>query len=55
MRKRNYIRQVGVLLADSTYDELIRITDEMEITISEYVRDLVEKELKEMKEKEAGK
>lgn len=51
MRKRNYIRQVGVLLAESTYQELIRITDELEITISEYVRDLVEKEFREKKEK----
>ena len=55
MRKRNYIRQVGVLLAEDTYEELIRITDEMEITISEYVRDLVEKEFKSKKEKETVK
>jgi len=55
MRKRNYIRQVGVLLAESTYQELIRITDELEITISEYVRDLVEKDLKQNRKKETVK
>jgi hypothetical protein len=46
---------VGVLLAESTYQELIRITDELEITISEYIRDLVEKEFKEKRQKETVK
>ena len=47
MRKKIYTRQVGVLFSEITYEELIRITDEIEISVSEFIRDMVEKELKE--------
>ena len=47
MRKRNYTKNVGVLLTDRQYKQLINITDKLEVTLSGYLRDLVEKELKE--------
>ena len=47
MRKRLYTRNIGVLLTDDSYQKLVDITDELEITISEYIRDLVLKNLKE--------
>ena len=47
MRKRSYTRNVGVLLTEDSYQQLVNITDELEVTISKYVRDLVLKNLKE--------
>jgi len=45
MRKRLYTCNVGVLLTEEIYQLLINITDKLEITISEYIRDLIEKNL----------
>ena len=47
MRKRLYTRNVGVLLKEDSYQRLINITDELEVTVSGYIRDLVENEIKE--------
>ena len=52
MRKRLYTRNVGVLLTEDSYQKLINVTDELEVTISEYVRLLVEKEIKEKEKKD---
>ena len=45
MRKRLYTRNVGVLLKEDIYQQLIDITDSLEVTVSGYIRDLVEKHL----------
>lgn len=47
MRKRTYTRNVGILLTEDSYQQLIAITDKLEVTISGYLRSLVEKELRE--------
>ena len=47
MRKRLYTRNVGILLTEDSYQQLIDITDKLEVTLSGYLRHLVEKELKE--------
>jgi predicted DNA-binding protein len=52
MRKRLYTRNVGVLFSEETYQLLINITDKLEVTISGYIRDLVEKHLLKNNEKE---
>jgi hypothetical protein len=52
MRKKHYTRNVGVLLNEDIYKQLIDITDKLEVTISGYIRDLVEKHLLNDKEKE---
>ena len=45
MRKKVYTRQVGVLFSETTYAELIRITDEIEISVSEFIRRIVEEKV----------
>ena len=45
MRKCRYKRPIGVLLAEETYQELVRITDNKEIAISKYIRGIVEEKL----------
>jgi predicted CopG family antitoxin len=45
MRKKIYIRQVGVLFSEDIYKELIRITDEIEISVSEFIRSIVEEKI----------
>lgn len=41
MRKRRYSYNIGVLLDQETYKVLVDVTDEQEVTISKYVRDLL--------------
>ena len=45
MRKKIYTRNVGVLLSEETYQALISITDQMEISVSEFIRKTIEKEI----------
>ncbi len=53
MRKKIYTRNVGVMLSEEKFQRLVDITDDLEVTVSAYIRDLVERELKESrKEKE---
>jgi hypothetical protein len=47
MRKRLYTRNVGVLFTEDSYRQLVNITDELEVTVSKYIRELVLKNLKE--------
>jgi hypothetical protein len=55
MRKRLYKRNVGVMLTEDSYFQLIEITNKLEVTVSEYIRDLVvEKIQKEMGTKRNG-
>ena len=44
MRKRNFTRNVGVLLTEEVYQLLISITDKREITLSEFIRTLIDQE-----------
>ena len=50
MRKRKYTEPVGVLFSEETYAKLIRITNEIEISVSEFIRSIVEKKINEKKE-----
>ena len=52
MRKRTYTHNVGVLLTEDVYQQLIEITDKLEVTLSGYLRCLVEKELRENQKEE---
>ena len=47
MRKKKYTRIVGVLLSEDCYQQLVEITDKLEVTLSGYLRSLVEKDLGE--------
>ena len=52
MRKKILTRQVGVLFSEDTYEELIRITDKIEISISEFIRSIVEKNINQKKKED---
>ncbi len=45
MRKRNYTKQVGLILTEETYNQLIEQTDKEEVTISQWIREAIEKKL----------
>jgi predicted CopG family antitoxin len=45
MRKKIYTRNVGVLLSEETYQALISITDKLEISVSEFIRKLIEEKM----------
>jgi len=46
MRKKKYVRQVGVMFDEEYHKLLIETTDHKEVSVSEYVREIVEKELR---------
>jgi len=50
MRKKFYTRNVGVLLTEDSYQRLVDITDNLEVTISGYIRDLLQKEIDQKEE-----
>ena len=45
MRKRNFTKQVGLILSEAAYDQLIEQTNKEEVTISEWIRQAIEKKL----------
>ena len=47
MRKKFYTRNVGVMLTEESYQRLVDITDKMEVTVSAYIRDLLQKEIEQ--------
>ena len=50
MRKKFYTRNIGVMLTEETYQWLVDITDNLEITVSAYIRDLLQKEIDQKEE-----
>ena len=52
MRKRKLTRQIGVLLPEKTYYQLIQLTNHMELSVSECVRNIVERCLSQMEDEE---
>jgi len=52
MRKRRYERPIGVLFSEETYQKLVRITDNEEIAISKYIREIVEERLSQIEEED---
>ena len=45
MRKKRFTKNVGILLNDLTFNKLVEVTDEQEITISKFIRQLIEEKL----------
>jgi hypothetical protein len=52
MRKRKFAENVGVLFTGETYKQFVKITDDKEISSSEFIRDLVEREIRKTNEEE---
>ena len=45
MRKRNFTKQVGLIISEETYKQLIEQTNKEEVTISEWIRGAIEEKL----------
>jgi hypothetical protein len=39
-------RQVGIIVSEETYQQLIDTTDRLEISVSQFVRDTIEEKIK---------
>ena len=50
MRKKKFTENVGVLFTEKIYQQLVKITDDREISSSEFIRGLVEREIKKTNE-----
>ena len=48
MRKKRYTKNVGILISKETFDQLVEVTDKEEITISKFIRQLIEEKFKEV-------
>jgi metal-responsive CopG/Arc/MetJ family transcriptional regulator len=44
MKKKKLVNAVGVVLDEYLFQELVRVTDELEVSKSEFIRKLIEKE-----------
>ncbi len=49
MRKKKFSKLVGVMLTDETHELLVKVTDEAEVTLSEYIREIIENKLSKIK------
>ena len=47
MRKKRYSRNIGVMFDEETYQQLVSITDVKEVTVSEFIRGIVQDNLNE--------
>ena len=45
MRKKRLSRNVGVMLDESTYKQLVHASDEREVTMSKFIREVVVEKL----------
>jgi len=50
MRKVNYTRHIGLVISEKTYRKLVKITNEKEIPLSQFVRDVLEDSLNQAEE-----
>ena len=45
MRKRKLTKKIGVMLTEEAFKLLFNITDNLEISISEFIREMIEEKL----------
>jgi hypothetical protein len=45
MRKKRFNNYVGIMLRNETFDQLVEVTDREEITLSKFIRKLIEERL----------
>jgi hypothetical protein len=45
MRKVNYTRHIGFVVSEKTYRKLVQITDDKEIPLSQFIRDVLEESI----------
>jgi len=51
MRKRNFTRQVGLILSEEIYKQIVEETDKKEVTVSEWIRDAIKNSLNQGKDR----
>ena len=49
MRKKNYSKHVGVLFTDEIYNKIVEITDRLEISLSQFIRETIEEKVELIK------
>ena len=54
-KKKKYTAMVAVMLTPETLTQLSEVTDEMEVSKSEFIREIIEKELNEKHLKDLNK
>jgi len=52
MRKRKLTRQIGALFPEKTYHQLVQLANQMELSVAEVVRNMVERCLSQMEDEE---
>jgi hypothetical protein len=52
MRKKNFTKQIGVLFDDKIYRKTLRITVELEMPLSDFIRGIVQEKLNEIEKEE---
>ena len=45
MRKRNFTKQIGLIISEAAYDQIVEETNREEVTVSEWVREAVQMRL----------
>ena len=45
MQKKRYTKNIGILVCNETFNQLVEVTDKEEITLSEFIRQLIEEKL----------
>ena len=50
MRKVDYTKHIGFVISEKTYRTLVKITNEKEIPLSQFIRDFLEERLNQTKE-----
>ena len=50
MRKVNYTKHIGFVISEETYRKLVKITNEKENPLSQFIRDVLEERLNQAKE-----
>ena len=52
MRKKIFTNQIGVLFDNKTYRKILRITDELEVPLSDFIRGIVLEKIVEIEKEE---
>ena len=54
MRKRQLTQQVGAVISEAMYQQLIEVTDKMEISSSKFIRDAIQEKINKCKGEESN-
>ena len=50
MRKRRFTKQIGLPVEQETYEEIVTLCNEQELSISQWIRDAIEMKLSQLHE-----